>query len=205
MGKRSPGLERRERDFYATPAAPIYKLLPHIKQHAVFAEPMCGDGAIIKVLESRGWRCGFAADIEPQGDMDGTARVMDAFSVTRRQLHGCNVIVTNPPWPASNVTRPKGEAPGWPTVDLIEHFRPLLPTWFLLSADFAHNEYAVDILPFCEKIVSVGRVRWIEGSAYDGKDNAAWYKFVKDRVPATEFHGRASEVNWFPQHIEEIL
>jgi hypothetical protein len=40
-------------------------------------------------------------------------------------------------------------------------------------------------------IVSIGRVRWIEGSKNDGKDNCAWYLFDRPRLDmATEFVGR---------------
>jgi hypothetical protein len=39
-------------------------------------------------------------------------------------------------------------------------------------------------------IVSVGRVKWIEGSKNTGKDNCAWYLFDLKNKTATEFFGR---------------
>jgi hypothetical protein len=41
-------------------------------------------------------------------------------------------------------------------------------------------------------IQSVGRVKWIEGSESTGKDNAAWYQFVRpqQRRGPTAFYGR---------------
>jgi hypothetical protein len=40
------------------------------------------------------------------------------------------------------------------------------------------------------KIVSIGRVKWIEDSAGSGKDNAAWYLFDAIKAGPTEFYGR---------------
>jgi hypothetical protein len=51
MGKRSH-FERRERDYYPTPAAAVPPLIPHLRLHGVrtFAEPCCGDGALVPHL-----------------------------------------------------------------------------------------------------------------------------------------------------------
>ena len=48
-------------------------------------------------------------------------------------------------------------------------------------------------MPHCSDIVTIGRVKWIEGSKHTGKDNHAWYKFdVRHRIgPA--FHGRGQD------------
>ena len=36
---------------------------------------------------------------------------------------------------------------------------------------------AVPFLRHCSDIVTIGRVKWIEGSKHTGKDNHAWYRF----------------------------
>ena len=62
MGKRST-FERREYDFYPTPAAAVPPLIPHLRGVRTFAEPCCGDGALVRHLKSFGLRCVYAGDI----------------------------------------------------------------------------------------------------------------------------------------------
>ena len=75
------------------------------------------------------------------------------------------MIITNPPW-----SRPVLH-------QLIDHLRQLCPTWLLFDANWAHTQQAAAHLRFCSRIVSVGRVKWIEGTAMTGKDDAAWFRF----------------------------
>ena len=49
-------------------------------------------------------------------------------------------------------------------------------------------------MPHCSDIVAIGRVKWIEGSKYTGKDNYAWYKFDIMHKSGPVFHGRQSVV-----------
>src|SRR5436190_21990440 len=53
MGKRS-AFERREGDFYPTPRAAVLPLIPHLRGVRTFAEPCCGDGDLVRHLESFG-------------------------------------------------------------------------------------------------------------------------------------------------------
>ena len=62
MGKRS-NFPRRERDFYPTPRAAVLPLIPWLRGVRTFAEPCCGDGALVRHLESFGLRCVYAGDI----------------------------------------------------------------------------------------------------------------------------------------------
>lgn len=207
MSKRTTGkFDRRDRDYYATPPEPIYKLLPHLGEHRTFAEPMCGDGAIIRVLEDRGWSCGFACDLEPQGQALEYAETGDVMDTLPHHYEGCDVIVSNPPWPAKF-------GRGEPTTAIIAHLAVMKPTWLLLSADFMHNEYAAPLLAYCPKIVSVGRVKWIAGSKHTGFDNAAWYLFDR-RIPEHErveplagpvLIGHRAAKKVFHPEIEEVL
>ena len=62
MGKRS-SFERRPGDFYPTPRAAVLPLIPRLRGVRTFAEPCCGDGALVRHLESFGLRCVYAGDI----------------------------------------------------------------------------------------------------------------------------------------------
>ena len=45
-------------------------------------------------------------------------------------------------------------------------------------------------MPHCSDIMTIGRVKWIEGSKYTGKDNHAWYRFDIRHKSGPVFHGR---------------
>jgi hypothetical protein len=96
-----------------------------------------------------------------------------------------SVFITNPPWPS---VRGRGQ----PTLDIIKHLSAIAPLWVLLSADFAHNVYFADVAASCVKIVSIGRVKWIEGSKNTGMDNCAWYLFDSKHQGSTAFIQRAA-------------
>ena len=171
MTKRASGkYERHARDFYATPETPILKLIPHLAGNS-FAEPMCGDGAIVRVLESKGYEARFLADLEPQGEMTGRARKMDVLDTTANDYVNCSAIISNPPWP-----RRGGK--GDPTVSIIKHLVGVQfwPVWLLLSADFMHTKYFNEVAPHCHRAISVGRVSWMHNNQV-GYDNAVWYQF----------------------------
>lgn len=170
MGKRS-NFVRRERDFYPTPPEAVQPLLPHLPANTAFIEPCAGDGALVRALESAGHRCVYRFDLEPQAP--GIAR-RDALC----QSYGRGgVLITNPPWRFDFVDA------------LVTNAAASNVVWLLLSADFAHNKRSARLLRMCTDIVSVGRVKWIPGSRYAGKDNAAWYRFCS-AADITRFHSR---------------
>jgi hypothetical protein len=166
MGKRSE-FERIPRDFYPTPYAAVPPLIPYLRGVRSFAEPCCGDGALVRHLESFGLRCVYAGDIATGQDALG----LDHYGA-------CDSIITNPPWSREVMHR------------LIMHFQDIAPTWLLLDADWKQTRQAVPYLPHCSDIVAIGRVKWIEGSKYTGKDNACWYKFDCKHRAGPVFHGR---------------
>ena len=73
---------------------------------------------------------------------------------------------------------------------LIAHFQNIAPTWLLLDADWKQTRQAAPYLPHCSDIVAIGRVKWIEGSKYTGKDNACWYRFDARHKAGPVFHWR---------------
>lgn len=174
MGKRSSGFERRPQDFYRTPWEAVRPLLPFLPTGTDFVEPCAGDGALVDHLTSVGHRCIGKTDIEPRrGDIVRAS----AFTVRWRSSSG--LFITNPPW-TREVMHP-----------LIRHLCLQRPGWFLFDADWVHTVQSTTLLPYLRKIVSVGRVTWIEGTRMTGKDNAAWHLFDGTRTPSfVEFHGR---------------
>jgi hypothetical protein len=166
MGKRSD-FERREADFYPTPRAAVVPLIPYLRGIHSFAEPCAGDGALVLHLEGFGLRCVYAGDIRANQD----ALALDKYGAA-------DAIITNPPYTRDLMHR------------LIAHFQRILPTWLLLDSDWASTRQAAPFLASCSDIVAIGRVKWIEGSKYTGKDNHAWYRFDIRHKCGPVFHGR---------------
>lgn len=172
MGKRS-SFERLPRDKYPTPYAAVVPLIPHLAVATTFIEPCAGDGRLCRHLESAGHVCVDAFDIEPDHE---TVRQGDALTAVATAGDLC---ITNPPWDRK-ILHP-----------LIEHWRVQMPTWLLFDADWMHTRQSAPFMRFCKTVVSVGRVKWIEGSAMTGKDNCCWYLFVRDEPRlGTRFYGR---------------
>jgi hypothetical protein len=166
MGKRST-FERRDADFYPTPLAAVVPLIPHLRGIRTFAEPCCGDGDLVRHLETLGLRCVWQGDI--RADQDALA--FDSYG-------SADAIVTNPPYTRDLMHR------------LIAHFQRIAPTWLLLESDWAQTKQASPFIASCSDIVAIGRVKWIEGSKYTGKDNYAWYQFGAGHTMGPVFHGR---------------
>jgi len=172
MGKRSD-FERIERDFYPTPYSAVAPLIAHLPQKPfTFVEPCAGDGRLIDHLGLHNGMCIHASDIEPQSD---EIMEMDCFDVNANAQY----IITNPPW-NRKILHP-----------MIEHFSNIAPTWFLFDSDWMHTKQSIPFLTKLKKVVSIGRVKWIEGSSSVGKDNCCWYLFDNtDMVKPIEFWGR---------------
>lgn len=180
MAKRtaSKGLKykRNKRDLYRTtdPSA-VLPLLAHLPNSVSFVEPCAGGGDLIRLLEAHGHVCENAYDIKPLAE--GIIKA-DALKVTAK--HERDFYITNPVW-----TRHILHA-------MIEHWRKQRATWLLFDADWPHTEqkeiaqkYGVptvsELWEYCHKVVSVGRVKWIEGSKNCGMDNCAWYLFTDQK------------------------
>lgn len=165
MGKRS-NFERNPRDLYKTPYAGAVPLLPFLEYGTQFVEPCAGDGRLIDHLEKHGHKCTFACDIEPL-----RADIIKANALDLSIIGKGSIVITNPPWKRNR------DGTG-PLHEMIEHFRKLAPTWLLFDADWKHTKQSKPYLKYCDKVVSVGRIKWIEGSKMTGKDNCAWYLFL---------------------------
>ena len=171
MGKRSD-FERKPRDYYPTPIEAVKPLLVHLPDKFTFAEPCAGDGRLISHLTENGGEVRYAYDIEPQSDW---VKERDALSQGYTQ---CDYIITNPPW-NRKILHP-----------MIDHFIDFKPTWLLFDSDWMHTKQSIPYMKYLSKVVSIGRVKWIEGSSSVGKDNCCWYLFERDSLYPTRFFGR---------------
>lgn len=176
MGKRS-SFDRIPRDWYPTPFEAVRPLLPHIAdRERRYIEPCAGDGALIEHLA--GYHdCVGAYDIEPRRSK-GRNLILAKDATTYQYPGRADCFITNPPW-SRNVLHP-----------IIANLSRQLPTWLLFDADWMHTRQSAQFMPWCRKIVSVGRVKWIPDSKMTGKDNCAWYLFDQTTEAPAQFFGR---------------
>lgn len=89
-------------------------------------------------------------------------------------------IITNPPWDRK-ILHP-----------MIEHFTNYTNCWLLFDADWPHTKQSNKYIKKLNKIVSIGRVKWIPDSKMTGKDNCCWYYFTKENSNDVTFYGRTT-------------
>jgi len=172
MGKRSD-FERIERDFYPTPYKAVLPLIEHLPEKFKYYEPCAGDGRLCDWLNKHGGLSMGHTDIEPQCNWVGKKDALDVIVPD-----ATDYVITNPPW-NRKILHP-----------MIEHFVLQKPTWFLFDADWIHTKQSAFYTNMIEKIVSIGRVKWIEDSKSVGKDNCCWYLFNKMYADDIKFYGR---------------
>ena len=172
MTKRTSGkFKRRKNDSYDTPPEAVLPLLPHLKSKTCFDEPCAGKGLLSAALISHGHICLGESDIKPRV---AYGQHKDAMKITTT---AAEVFITNPPW-TRQLLHP-----------LILHLSSIAPTWLLFDADWMHTVQAEPYLKRCRKIVSIGRVSWMQNGV-SGFDNCAWYFFGFNDRPPTKFYGR---------------
>ena len=114
-----------------------------------------------------GLRCVYKGDIRNGQD----ALALDHYGAP-------DAIITNPPYTRELMHK------------LIVHFQRIAPTWLLLELDWSATKQAAEYMRCCSDIVTIGRVKWIEGSKHTGKDNHAWLRFDVRHTSGPVFHGR---------------
>ena len=178
MGKYS-NFERNPRDFYKTPIKAVEPLIDHLPYEEFdYVEPCAGDGELIRhivTLTGGQANCIFASDIEPQ--CKGIAQV-DALDIEFNIEHNSFTCITNPPWEREFLH------------SFIDRWLDICDLWLLFDADWMHTKQSAALMTYCAKVVSVGRVKWIEGSKGVGKENCCWYNFKRDQQEPTQFFGR---------------
>jgi len=170
VGKRT-SYPRRKQDFYPTPLAAVQPLLPHLPKKIIFDEPCAGDGSLVDHLEDAGHRCIWATDINPRRPDIGP---YDVFKINK--VHG-DCFITNPPW-------------RWQILNpLITTLKNIAPTFLLLNADVIHNRRMATHMSKCVKIISIGRVSWLQNNQ-TGFENCAWMLFDRSHNGPCNFIGR---------------
>ena len=192
MAKRS-NYERIDRDYYRTWDPRAYPpILAHLAPETRFEEPCAGDGVMVDALESFGHICVKASDIEPQRK---SILKRDSFTITESNA---DFFITNHPYNGKRYIRiNEHETRPNPNHDLgtriLLHLSMIKPTSSLLPADYAHNSYFTQFKDQLVRVVSVGRLKLIEGSKSAGNDNYAWYLLDKPMPNRqTTFHMRAT-------------
>lgn len=180
MGKRSE-FKRVERDYYCTfdlKAGAAIK--PFIEDVNNYAEPFAGRGDLIQNLKDNDVKakCVLFSDIEPQ---DSSIDKFDAFSLTREDFlfREVDAIISNPPWNRKLLHKS------------IEHFAPIIQTWFLLDANWLFTKQAFPYInKYLTDVITIGRLKWIENTSMTGKDDCCWMRFSYDKEETTRFFGR---------------
>ena len=171
MGKRS-NYQRVARDCYDTPYDAVIPLLEHLSEKTAFIEPCAGKNALTGHLTQNGHNCLHASDIYPRHENIAMQCVFE------KPFHPEGLIITNPPWDRKFLH---------PFIEKIVAEDRI--AWLLFDADWCHTKQSIPFMPHVGEIVSIGRVKWFEGSKSTGKDNCAWYKIRRD-AKQTIFHGR---------------
>ena len=171
MGKRS-NFERLPKDSYDTTYSAAIPLLCHLPRNAEFIEPCAGKNELVKHLELHWHKCVSASDIEPRAER---IKMRDLFD---SPFERSDLIITNPPRDRKILHA------------LIEKIvNKKHAAWLLFDADWCHTKQSTQYMPYVGKIVSIGRVKWIEGSKHTRKENYAWYYIVHE-ITETTFYGR---------------
>lgn len=163
MGKRSDFDKIPKDKYYTFDKRAGARLKIHLTDNTTYYEPCAGKGDLIANLAP--CRCVGYSDEEID------ARSHQYYTMS------ADCFITNPPW-SRELLHP-----------IINNLRVQLPTWLLFDADWMHTIQAEPYLKYCKTILSIGRLKWIPGTTFDGKDNTAWYLFVKDEVE-TSFYSR---------------
>ena len=147
----------------------------------IYAEPCAGAGDLVQLLAGVGLECDWGLELEPQGACLRNRWPIgqgNAMRLQRADLGRATMFISNPPW-----TRPILHA-------LIEHLAAIAPAWFLFDASWPHTQQAAELGAICTDVVSVGRLKWFDGSEHDATDDCAWYRFDAVDPRPTRFHWR---------------
>jgi hypothetical protein len=175
LGKRSD-FKRIKKDAYQTiDRRAVPPLIPHLHGIRSYAEPCAGEGKLIEMMDEFAphIQCGFANDIDW---FDGEDAIESVALAAARDRY--DAIIVNPPW-TRKLLHP-----------MITSFMSLAPTYLLFDAGWAFTKQAAPFLPYCTKIITIGRLKWIPDTTMSSKDDCAWFVFNKDHDGGPRFYGK---------------
>ncbi len=183
------GYLREARDFYATPAWVTERLLDHIRLRGTVWEPCCGDGAMARVLQARGYAV-VASDIADRGF--GTPG-MDFLTATAFPA-GCGAMVTNPPYGEADAMAGKPRSSS-AMQRFLRHALALTKAAdgqlaLLVRLQWIAGQRAAAIMsaaPFAKVIVLRERITWFDRGAETkrAQHHHAWVVFDHHHPPGT--------------------
>jgi len=175
LGKRDNNkFERVSKDLYPTidPGCLVPEFINRVRGKT-YAEPCWGAGDLEDLLMEVA-TCKWRSDVEPQVE---NIPVKDASTLTKDDLQGCDLIITNPPYQ-------------WPMLKpLLDTLPKVKPTWLLLPGDYMFNIRMGPYMKQCRTVVAIGRMYW-QPNKVKGVSNMAWYLFDPWYFGPTEFVGR---------------
>lgn len=176
MSQRVSGYERREADYYPTPAWVVDALAEHVVlRNKIIWEPAAGEGQMVRALEAHGASV-IATDLTPRPEIRVEAHDFTQFGAPLCVPTSAKIgVVTNPPYGTQGVLAEK----------FIE--RSLAATIdhgfvaMLLAVDFdsgsTRARFFADCPRFAGKIVLTKRIKWFEdpGKKSTPSANHAWF------------------------------
>ncbi|MGC8542256.1 MAG: hypothetical protein ACP5QA_16750 [Phycisphaerae bacterium] len=191
------GYDRKERDFYATPAWVTEALLRHIKFRGPIWEPCCGTGAMSTVLIRHGYEVK-STDIADRGF--GTAGIdfMSCIAVPS----GCRTIITNPPY-GDTGSHTGQEKSSHAMLDFVRHALALSEATdgqlaLLVRLQWIAGKRAADLMSaarFCAVITLTKRIQWFDmgDKTNSAQHHHAWVvfdqRYPKGKPPSLLFAG----------------
>jgi hypothetical protein len=159
MSQRCSGYDRIEDDRYVTPEWVTLALLPHLpRKPSRILEPAAGDGAMAKVLRT-------VADVVEVDVANGGPD----FLTAKAAAHGCDAIITNPPYKLATEFIDRAVVATEPCHGMVA---------MLLRTDFDHAKSRrylfADCEAFAKKVVLTQRIRWFAQSTGSPSFNHAW-------------------------------
>ena len=191
------GYDRQENDFYPTPEWVTEALLDCVSLRGSVWEPCCGDGAMVRVIESRGHQV-VASDLADRGfgetGVDFLAR--KAFPV------GCQSMMTNPPYGDGGGSVKGVHLPG-ALLHFVRHAIRLTEQAdgqlaLLVRFQWLAGRKAANLIssgPLAKIIVLRRRIRWFDMGPLTnhGQHHHAWLfwdcRYEKGRPPEVVFAG----------------
>ena len=172
------GYDRRENDFYPTPAWVTEALLSSVTLRGPVWEPCCGDGVMARVIEESGQSV-VASDLVNRG----YGRPGVDFFDCEAFADGCGSMVTNPPYGDGGGSAKGVEVPG-ALINFVKHAiklteradgqLALLVRFQWMAGKKAANTISAG--PLSKVVVLRKRIRWIDRgpTTKQGQHHHAW-------------------------------